>query len=644
MSGDSSPGLKDLKIAAFESRRAEEMVRMIEREGGIAYVSPSLREVPLANNSEAVDFANRLITGQVDVMILMTGVGTRHLMTQVERHVGRERFLMALSDVVTVVRGPKPAAVFKEWGIKPTHLVPQPNTWREVLTTLDEKFSLANMVIGLQEYGETNPSLVAGLEARGASVINVKVYLWDLPEDCGPLQANVRRIVAGDIDIVLFTSARQIVSLLQVAVALNLAQSLRDAFQRLVVASIGPTTSAKLRNEALPVDVEPNHPKMGHLVRVAAAQGRRILEQKHRLFPMFQQVPNSPRKSLTKAPWDDSPFMKACRREPCQRTPIWLMRQAGRYMPEYRVIREKMSFMELCKNPQLASEVMVTAVDRLGVDAAIIFSDVLPILEPMGMDLEFSPDGGPVIHNPVRASTDVERVLELENVDALHFVTETVQQTRISLPENIPLIGFAGAPFTLASYVIEGGASRNFLHTKTLMYRDEGAFRALLDRFVRAVSLYLRAQITAGAQAVQLFDSWAGCLGPEDFGRYVQPHTRSLVESLPAGVPVIYFATGNPSLLSLMGDVGSSVIGVDWRVRLDDAWHTVGHDRAIQGNLDPVILLAPRNEICRRAEEILKQAAGRPGHIFNLGHGVLPQTPVENVIALVDAVHNLSSE
>jgi uroporphyrinogen decarboxylase len=311
-------------------------------------------------------------------------------------------------------------------------------------------------------------------------------------------------------------------------------------------------------------------------------------------------------------------------------------------MSEYRQVRAQTTFLDLCKNPALCSEVMCTAVRRLGVDAAIIFSDLLPILEPMGLDLEFAHGEGPVIHNPVREAADVDRVLELEDVRALDFVLETVRQTRRDLPADIPLIGFAGAPFTLASYIIEGGSSRHYRHTKTLMYRDPGAWRALLERLARAVTNYLNGQIAAGAQCVQLFDSWVGCLGPEDYRRSVLPSMRQIIDGIAPGVPVINFATGNPALLPLLSEAGGAVIGIDWRVRLDDAWRTVGDDRAVQGNLDPCVLLADRAEIRRRAQEVLDQAGGRPGHIFNLGHGVLQQTPVEHAIALVDAVHELS--
>ena len=630
-----------LHVAAFESRNAGDMTRLIERHGGVPHVSPSMREVPLDENRIAIDFAHRLITGQINIVILLTGVGLRHLLAAIERHVDRQRVLDSLADVTTICRGPKPATVMREFGLTPTHRVPEPNTWRELLTTVDQHVPVANQVVGLQEYGKTNPSLIAGLEARGASVLRIPVYTWDLPEDTAPLEANVRDLADGLLDVILFTSANQAHNLLRVAEQLDLVDEIRQQLRSTVVASVGPTTSETLRDLDLPVDLEPDHPKMGSLVSAAAQRSSELLARKRRIATIF----SGPTSDVLdqQAPWYDSAFMKACRCEPTDFTPVWLMRQAGRYMAEYREVRANTTFLELCKNPQLCSEVMVTAVNKLGVDAAIIFSDLLPILEPMGLDLEFAQGEGPVIHNPVRDAADIDRVLELESVDSLHFVTETVKQTRADLPDDMPLIGFAGAPFTLASYAIEGGSSRTYLHTKTLMYRDEGAWRALMERFVRAITLYLNAQIAAGAQCVQIFDSWVGCLGPDDYRRYVLPYIREIIASIVPGVPVINFGTGNPALLPLLAEGGSSVVGVDWRVRLDEAWATVGHNRAVQGNLDPTTLLADRDAIRRRAKDVLDQAAGRPGHIFNLGHGVLQQTPVDNAIALVDAVHEFSS-
>jgi len=635
-----SPSFSGRHVVAFESRRCHEMLRLIERFDGVPHVSPAMREVPINENQAAVDFAHRLMTGQIDVVIVLTGVGFRQFVSQIERHVDPQRFLMALGDVTTVARGAKTVAAFREQGVSPTYVVPKPNTWRKILGTFDAHHPVSNHVIGLVEYGEANTSLIAGLEARGGNVRRLQVYRWALPLDRGPLEATIRATSEGQIDVALFTSAHQVTHLFEVAEAVELACQLRRQLNRMVVGSIGPTTSAQLRRYALPVDLEPEHPTMGHLVRSAADRTAEILARKIQLRERLSLVtdPAAPRPA-----WYNSPFMKACRREPTSVTPVWLMRQAGRYMAEYRKIRATTSFLELCRNPRLDSEVMLVAVDRLGVDAAIIFSDLLPILEPMGLDLEFARGEGPIIHNPVREAHDVDSLLELESIDALDFVTETVRQTRADLPEPIPLIGFSGAPFTLASYAIEGGSSRSYLHTKTLMLRDPGAFRAMLARLARAVCLYLKAQIASGAQAVQLFDSWIGCLGPDDYRTHVLPHMRGILRSLPPHVPFIHFGTGNPALLPLMAEAGPAVMGIDWRVPLDAAWRAVGSDRSVKGNLDPAVLLATREVIGRRVQSILDLAANRPGHIFNLGHGVLPPTPVDNARYLVDRVHQLSS-
>ena len=310
-------------------------------------------------------------------------------------------------------------------------------------------------------------------------------------------------------------------------------------------------------------------------------------------------------------------------------------------MREYREVRARTSFLELCKTPSLAAEVTVTAVERLGVDAAIIFADILLILEPLGIELEFAQGEGPVIHNPVRKPADVRRLRELEDANALGFVYEAIRQTRRSLKPDLPLIGFCGAPFTLASYMIEGGGSKNYIHTKRLMYDDAGAWHEMMSLISRALVKYLNAQIAAGAQAVQLFDSWVGCLSPDDYREFVLPHTRSVIQNVTPGVPVIHFGTGTATLLELMREAGGDVIGLDWRVRLDEGWLRVGHDVAVMGNLDPVVLFARQDVLLTQAKKILDQAEGRAGHIFNLGHGILPETPVENVIALVEMVHGL---
>ena len=310
-------------------------------------------------------------------------------------------------------------------------------------------------------------------------------------------------------------------------------------------------------------------------------------------------------------------------------------------MPEYRSVRSRRGFLELCKDADAAAEVTVTAAERLGVDAAIIFADILLIVEPMGVGLEFATGDGPVLHNPIRCAGDVERMPHVDAPAAVSFVYDAIRKARAAL--KVPLIGFSGAPFTLASYVVEGGGSRNYVHTKTLMYSEPEAWHGLMRRLTTAVIGYLNAQIAAGVHAVQLFDSWVGCLAPDDYRRFVLPHMTTLISGITPGVPIIHFGTSTAGILELMREAGGDVIGLDWRIDLGAGWERLGSNVAVQGNLDPVALLGPLDEIRDRAGRILERARGRRGHIFNHGHGILPSTPVDNVIALVDMVHELSS-
>ena len=342
-------------------------------------------------------------------------------------------------------------------------------------------------------------------------------------------------------------------------------------------------------------------------------------------------------------PSEDAAFLRAARRQPTPYTPVWLMRQAGRYMPSYRAIRARYAFLELCKNSQAAAEVTLQPVEQLGVDAAILFADILLIAEPLGVGLEFAKGEGPVIHRPVRSEDDVARLKPVDVESALGFVFETVRLARRALAGRVPLIGFAGAPFTVASYVVEGGPSRDYVYTKRMMYEAPETWRRLMDVLVDASAAYLNGQVAAGAQALQLFDSWVGVLSRDDYRAFVLPHTRRLLAALTPGVPVIHFGTGTAALLPLMRDAGGDVIGLDWRVDLDAGWAAVGHDRAVQGNLDPALLLASPARFRDPVKAILARAGGRPGHIFNLGHGVLQHTPVEHVKALVEMVHELSA-
>jgi uroporphyrinogen decarboxylase len=334
-------------------------------------------------------------------------------------------------------------------------------------------------------------------------------------------------------------------------------------------------------------------------------------------------------------------FLRACRRQPVDVTPVWFMRQAGRYMAEYRAIREKYSLLEICYQPELAAAVTMQPVQALGVDAAILFADILLPVIPLGLGLEFAKGEGPVIGKPIRTLGDLAALRPVDAETDLGYVMDAIRILRREL--RIPLIGFCGAPFTVASYIIEGGSSREFLKTKTMMYSAPEVWRALMDKLSKVLADYLVAQIRAGAQAVQVFDSWVGALSPQDYEDFVLPYSQRVLAAANAEkVPVIHFGTNTTTLLPLMKRAGGDVIGLDWRIPLDDGWAALGHDVAVQGNLDPVLLFAPLPEIKKRVHDILRRADGRPGHIFNLGHGILQHTPVENVKAVVDMVHEFS--
>jgi uroporphyrinogen decarboxylase len=661
-----------LRVVTFESRRSGEMAGLIGRLGGVAVAAPSLREVPLEESAEVTSFARELLAGRIDIVIFMTGVGARALMTLLEKQHPREQILAALRATTRVARGPKPVPVLREWGTPADIVAPEPNTWHEVVAamsasvfvadrqdagpTAHRRYAgagvtptvLAGKRIAIQEYGEPSEELAEALRAMGAEVVSVQVYTWALPEDLAPLKDAIGRIAAGDIEVAVFTSAQQARNVLAVAREMGCETQLRAAIRRTLIGSIGPTCSAALREFGLGVDFEPDRGRMTDLISGLARSGRVLLGRKRasaeagvdvtiaRRADMVWPASVSPAASANRL--QSSPFLRACRRERADYTPIWIMRQAGRFLREYREMRAKVSFLELCRTPELAAEATLMPIDRLGVDAAIIFADILLVAEPLGVGLSFDAGEGPRIHRPVRTRQDVNGLKEVDPAE-LGYVYEAVRLTRRALKPDVPLIGFCGAPFTVASYIIEGGGSRNFVQTKTLMYRDAGAWHALMEHLVRALAGYVNGQIAAGAQAVQLFDSWVGCLSAADFRAFVLPHMKSLISAITPGVPVIYFGTDTAVLLRAMREAGPSVVGLDWRIDLAEGWASVGYDVAVQGNLDPAVLFATPSEIQRRAREVLDKAGGRAGHIFNLGHGVLPETPVDHVLALVDAVH-----
>jgi uroporphyrinogen decarboxylase len=339
----------------------------------------------------------------------------------------------------------------------------------------------------------------------------------------------------------------------------------------------------------------------------------------------------------------NSNFVLACKSQPVDRTPVWFMRQAGRYMPEYRAVRKQHSLLEICKKPALAAEVTITAAEFLGVDAAIIFADLLLPLEVMGLPFHFSSGEGPVIEKPVRSKQDIAN-LRTDRAAELGYVSEAVSLVAKHFSDRVPVIGFCGAPFTLASYMIEGGGSRNYVHAKKMMYNSPTDWDALMRKLVVVTASYAADQVQAGADVIQIFDSWVGCLSVEDYRHYVLPHVTRMVKELQkTGAPIIYFGTDSATLLPAMNETGADVIGLDWRIPLDDGWASLNHRCAVQGNLDPVLLFASWKELELRAEDILRRAAGRPGHIFNLGHGILPETPVDNVKSLARFVQEYSA-
>jgi uroporphyrinogen-III synthase len=442
-----------LRVTAFESRRASEIEKLILYHGGVPRVAPSMREIPFAEATEVFKFAEKLFDGKYDIVILMTGVGTRALANAVSTKYPLEKLIKALENTTIVVRGPKPVAALKELGLKPDITVPEPNTWHDVLTTLDNELEIRGKNVAVQEYGISNEEFIKELKQRGAYVTPVPVYKWDLPEDTKPLREAIKSITEKKEDISLFTSSQQIYHLFKVASEEGLEERLKEGFKDVAIGSIGPTTTEALVRFGLAADYEPDSPKMGNLIREMARSGGELLRKKRTAhsngvdtnsWHRVQMVWNGGRENTRKQITDNSAFMKACRREKTDFTPVWLMRQAGRFMREYRELRAKVSFLDLCKTPELAAEVTLSAVDRLGVDAAIIFSDILLIIEPLGVDLEFSKGEGPRILKPVRSGNAVDGLRQFEP-ESMGFVYEAVRITRRAFDPEKALIGFAGA-------------------------------------------------------------------------------------------------------------------------------------------------------------------------------------------------------
>lgn len=634
-------GLKGLRVAAFESRRGPELAQMVRRRGGTPYVVPALRPVPLKEAGGAATLAKELTEGSLDAVVFMTETGLQTFLDSLPRGATRARVKAALKKTALAARDAKIAKALSSQGFKVRATAGAPHTWREVVAVLERASLLTKKRLAVVEYGVPHVPFLEALEARGAAVLRAPLYRWGLPEDLGPLQDVLRKIMSGEIDAVLFSNANQVIQIRQLVQDMGWAEEFKASLASSLVAAVGPACADKLESIGWPADMVPSRPNLESLLEETAARGPALLVEKRRqgarvLFP--KSPPVNPVETLS-----DSLFLRACRREPVERTPIWLMRQAGRYMKNYRALRSKVPMLELCKHPDLVAEVTVDAVQRLGVDAAILFSDLLLVVEPLGLSLAYEKGEGPRIRPALRSAADVKKLRPVHVEESLGYVLEAVRKTRAALPAHVPLIGFAGAPFTLASYLIEGEGSRNYVATKSFMYHAPEAWHALLSKLAALVGDFLGKQARAGAQALQVFDSWVGCLSPQDYRQYVLPHTRAVFQALPRNVPTIHFGTQTGALLELMKEAGGTVMGLDWRVNLRESWARLG-EAAVMGNLDPVALFSSPQHLRGEARRILAEAGGRPGHIFNLGHGILPETPMDNVLALVEAVKSLSAK
>ncbi|NIP38107.1 MAG: uroporphyrinogen decarboxylase [Candidatus Dadabacteria bacterium] len=641
----------NLSVASFESRRSKEIGRLIEYHGGIAHIAESVVEIPSKSSKETEELCVKLKNSEIDIIIFLTGFGTKLLLENLEKRLGTKPAKNLLSKITLVGRGIKSRSALRNFGVTPMYSKPVPNTWQDIVKILEDKDLLQNKTVAIQEYSKKNSSFTKSLKSGGAKVISIPVYKSALPRDTSSLENLINNMIRGRIDICLFTSSQQVANIFRFAKKLNKSDKLLQSFKNTVTGSVGSNTSLALYDHGIRADYEPENSRMGNLVREMARRSEYLLTKKRtsaknsvdtniwkRIDTNWGNLSEKKRKSITYK----SEFMKACRREKTDYTPIWIMRQAGRFSRHYRAIRASQTFLKLCKSPEISSEVTLMAVDQLGVDAAIIFSDILLILEPLGINITYTKSDGPRILNPLRTKKSIENIRRFETGE-LDFMYESLRITRKALSPEIPLIGFAGAPFTLASYAIEGGSSRNFELTKSLMYKDPELWHQIMSILTNATVKYLNRQAKEGADVVQLFDSWIGCLSPGDYKSYVFPHMKELFSKIDKNVPAVHFGTGTASLLKLMKQAGGTVIGFDWRVDIDKAWKDIGYTCSVQGNIDPIVLFSTPSIIRKKVKELLKKVDGRNGHIFNLGHGVLPGTPPDNVLALIDAVHEYSS-
>lgn len=615
-------------VVAFEARLGLKMKKLIEKYQAIPLIAPVLKEIPLTDNKKAFEVFPQISSGFFDYILFLTGIGIKTLIATLATQIPKEKIIKMLSQQKIIVRGPKPATVCNLHGIPIALKASEPNTWKEIISGIQNNFVIHSKKILIIEYGTSNEQLISALTELGAQIHTLSVYHWSLPDDLKPAREVIEHIIQKKADYVLFTSAIQVDHMLQIAQQMKKELPLRKGLYHSVIASIGPVTSERLSEKQIFPDIESFPNKMETLVETIATKGQKILDEKQKK-KKFQE--NSPS------------FMRvASLLKPTPIIPVWLMRQAGRYMAEYQLIRASKDFLSFCKDPDLCIEATVGAVERLGVDAAIIFSDILLILEPMGFKLHY-PEG-PVIDNPVKNPDDLKYLKPVSMDESFTFLKKAIQGVKKNLPARIPLIGFCGAPFTMASYVIEGGSTKDFKKTKKFMQTYPEAWHKLMEHLTNHLAHLLLFQIKAGCEIVQIFDSWVSQLSAEEYQSFALPYTQKLFSLIPSEIPSIHFGSFGQNLLTEQIKGGGSIMSLHFTVDPKMALQAISQNKGIQGNLNPDLLFESPSVFLKETEKILGIFGKRKGYIFNLGHGIKPHTPVNHVIRLVDFIHEWSAK
>lgn len=626
-----------LNLISFEARLKLKVEKLLEGNSFTVQSAPLIKEVALELNDKILDFYHQLKNQEFDALILLTGVATRSFIKTLSQKFEREEILQTLAKQQIIVRGPKPEKVCQIFKLPILYKVPKPNTWREIVASLKTRHLISGKKIAILHYGKINEEFTQDLTNEGAKYESLLVYRWELPDDLEPVKSAIKKILAGKTNGLIFTSAQQVVHLFELVKQQNCELEFRRALLSTVVFSIGPICSERLIKYQVDVDCEVFPNTLDHLVEVIKEKAASLWLQKQNKFIEKQAVwLNQPLTDPKKIEQNPLNLMLAGKKP--QRIPIWLMRQAGRYMAEYQTIRQNTDFVSLCLNPELVAKATLSAIERLGLDAAIIFSDILIVARPMGFSLHYDEGVGPVIDNPLHGPKEFEKIKKENLIQELEPVAQAIQLTRKNLAPQIPLLGFSAAPFTLASYLIEGGSSKHFLKTKKFIHNQPKLWHDLMQFLTEALFDLLVMQIKKGCQLVQVFDSWCGVLDPQDFEKYCYPYLKNLVQKLSQNnIQTIVYGSFSQAQLKQI-DVDNITLSLSWQIDLEWAHQKLNKNLAFQGNLDPALLFCKPESFLPKVKNILTILKKRKNSIFNLGHGILPKTPLANVMELIDFV------